>query len=67
MIELLVDDPGHLTAQLDALDIAENQVQRRAGRFLLAVGMIDQNFLEIGIDLREPTGGSCGGKAKHIA
>jgi hypothetical protein len=60
MFELFVDNLGHLAAQLDVFHIVKNQIERSACRFLLAVRVVDEHFLQIGINLGKPTrvGGS---------
>ena len=54
VLQLFVDDLGHLAAQVDVLDVREDEVQRGAGRFLLAVGVVDEDRVQVGIDLGEP-------------
>jgi hypothetical protein len=34
----------------------KDEIERRAGRLLLAVGVIDENLVEILVDLPEPAG-----------
>jgi hypothetical protein len=34
----------------------EDEIERRAGGFLLAVGMIDQHLVQMGVHLAKPTG-----------
>ena len=65
MLELLVDDERHLAAELLVFDVREDEIQRRAGRFLLAMGVVDEDVVEMGVDLGEPAGGGFGLEVEH--
>ena len=65
MLELFVDDERHLAAELLVFDVREDEIERRAGRFLLAVGVVDEDLVEMGVDLGEPAGGRFGLEMEH--
>ena len=54
VLQLLADNFRHLAAQLEILHIVKDQIQRRPSRLLLAVGVIDEHFVEMGVDLPQP-------------
>lgn len=65
VVKLLVDDLGHGAGQVGLLDVGEEQVHGHAGGFLFAVGVVDEEEVEMGLDLVEPAGGGWCCKAKH--
>ena len=65
MFQFLVDDFRHRAAQLDVFDIREDEIERRAGRLLLAVRMIDENRRQVAIDLCEPAGRGIALEVEH--
>ena len=65
MLKFLVDDLRHRAGERDVVDIGEEQVHRHAGGLLLAVGVVDEDLVEGGVDLGEPAGGGGGLQAEH--
>ncbi len=47
MGQLLLDDLGHRPAYIDVVHIGKQQVHGRAGRLFLAVGVIDEQLVEM--------------------
>jgi len=57
MLQLLVNDRGHFSAQLFVVDVGKNQVHRHAGGLFFAMRVIDQNLIQVLIYLTQPTVG----------
>lgn len=51
MFQLFIDNRGHLTAKLDVFHVMKNQIERGPRCLFLAVGVVDEHFFQIGIDL----------------
>ena len=65
MRQFLVDDLRHRAGQRHMIDIRKEQVHRHARRLLLAVRVVDQDLVEVGVDLGEPAGVGGGLQAEH--
>ncbi len=57
VFEFLFDNPRHLATNLAILGIGVHQIHRGRRRLAFAVGMIDQDFVQVLVDLDEPTSG----------
>jgi hypothetical protein len=65
VFQFFVDDGGHFLTELSMLNVMKYQIQRRASRFLLAMRMVDKDFVHMGIDLGKPAGVSRGLEVQH--
>jgi hypothetical protein len=63
--KLFLHDLGHGAAQLFLLDVREQEVHGRAGRLLFAMGVVDEDFIQIPLDLAKPAVRRCRLKAEH--
>ena len=51
MFQLLANDLGHFATKVDILHICEDEVERRTSRLFFAMGMIDEDRRQVGVDL----------------
>ena len=51
MLQLFVDDLRHFATEILVFDVREQQIHRRPGGFFFAVGMVDQNLVQVLINL----------------
>jgi hypothetical protein len=63
VIEFFVDDLGHFPAQLLMLDIGVHQTHCRASGLSFAVRVVEQDFVQVLIYLRQPAVGRLTAKA----
>src|SRR6186713_876655 len=65
MFQLFAHDLRHGASQLMIVDVSEQQVHRRPRCLFLAMGMVDQDFVETDVHLSQPALGRWGLKAQH--
>lgn len=63
--QFLGDDLGHCPGHRPAVDIGKEQIHRHAGGLLLAVGVIDEDLIQMGIHLVKPSCRSGSGEREH--
>ena len=51
VLQLLADDLRHGAGEVVMIHVGEQQIHRRARRLLLAMGVVDQDFFEMRINL----------------
>ena len=57
MLQLFFDDLRHRPRQWQAIDIRKEEIHRHAGGLLLAMGVVDEELLEMPLHLRKPAPG----------
>src|SRR5690606_7168855 len=67
MIQFLLNDLVHCPAEIFVLGVREHQIHGRSGGLFLAVRVVDQNLVQVGIDLIEPAAGGLGLKVQHAS
>ncbi len=66
MVQLLIDDDGHFAAQFFVFHVGHQQVHRTAGRLSLAMGVVQQNLVQVLVDLSQPAVGGCRVEIEHL-
>jgi hypothetical protein len=54
VLQLFLDNLRHFPAEIDVVDIGKQQIHCRARCLLFAVGMVDEDLIEMIIDLAKP-------------